>query len=419
MTDTLPAGFQFDQMLSGSLSAPTVQGNKLIWTAPFDIPIGGHEDFSYRVLAYGAVDQAHVNSLQVAFDGQLSDPVEASVTVLHFYAYVPMIIREPSQAPSYRLAFDSKVTEEDGFEIWAVNANGSGRVNVSQNPGGDLDPDWSPDGTKIVWVHYEDGLGDIHAANADGSGETILSNHAKDEQAPAWSPDGNLIVFQRRVDVSGEVPFQLFWLDPANPGTKTQLTTGTRQSHDAVWSPDGNFIAYVWGYDEWAEICVMDVSSQASVCLTDNGIEDTAPAWSPDGTRLAYVSYQGGDSEIIVVDVTPPHDAYPLTNNAVNDYAPDWSPDGELIVYSTFMDSSYEIATIDVDTFVVTNLTNTGAGIADYTPKWSPDGSLILFLSNRDGPKDLYVMGADGVNPPPYRLTETSSDESIYVWKSQ
>jgi len=416
ITDTLPAGFKFVQMLSGPLPAPTVQGNKLIWTPGIDLPIGDDVQFSYRVLAYGAVDQAHVNSLQAAFDGQVSDPIEASITVLPFYVHVPSVLRLPAQTPSYRLAFDSKVTEEDGFEIWAVNADGTNRVNVSQNGGGDLDPDWSPDGTHIVWVHYVDGLGDIHMANADGTGETVLSNHAKDERAPAWSPDGTKIVFQRRVDVSGEVPFHLFWLDPANPATKTQLTFGTRQSHDAVWSPDGSTIAYVWGYDQYAEVCVMDVASQATACLTDNSLEDTAPAWSPDGNRLAYVRHEANDSEIYIVEIAT-QDTFPLTNNNVNDYAPDWSPDGTLIAYSTFMDDSYEVATINVNTFVATNLTNTGAGIGDYSPRWSPDGTLILFLSNRDGPKDMYVMGADGQNPAPFRLTNTTADESIYVWK--
>ena len=44
----------------------------------------------------------------------------------------------------------------------------------------------------------------------------------------------------------------------------------------------------------------------------------------------------------------------------------------------------------------IRNLTDHSAD--DYSPTWSPDGRHIAFLSERDGNREIYVMGSDGSN---------------------
>jgi uncharacterized repeat protein (TIGR01451 family) len=414
IVDTLPAGFTFDQMLSGPLPAPSEQGNKLVWGGPIAIPDGQDLQFSYRVIAGGTVGQVHTNSVQAAFDGQLSDSFQASVTVLPYQVHLPLMLLADYGTPPYRLAYDSKPGGD--YEIWAINADKSDEVNVSNLAGGDGEPDWSPDGSKIVWVHFVDGKGDIHVANADGTDPDILSNDPKTERGPVWSPDGTKIAYFRIVEDGSELHWEVFWMDAATGSGQTQLTDRECQSHDPVWSPDGTKLAYICGLDHYAEIWVMDVASQTHTRLTRNDVEDKGPAWSPDSTRLVYVRHESPDSELYIVDVAT-EVSTPLTNNSWDDHGADWSPDGTKIAFSTYLDGSYEIATIDVATLHVVNLTQTGAGIADYVPRWSPDGAMILFVSNRDGNKELYVMNADGSGQ--FRLTDTTSDESSFVWRPQ
>jgi uncharacterized repeat protein (TIGR01451 family) len=415
ISDTLPAGFTFRQMISGPLPAPAVQGNELVWSGPFDIAHGDQLEFRYRVIAYGVVGQAYHNSVRAAFDGQVSDPFEASVTLLPALVHLPLVVRMEEQTVPYRFVFESR-PDGGNFEIFAMNADGSDKVNVSNNDGGDLEPDWSPDGSKVVWVHYEDGKGDIYVANADGTGEVNFSNEPKDERGPAWSPDGARIAYYRRVEDGSELHWEVFWMNADDSLNKTQLTDRECQSYAPLWSPDGNKLAYLCGLDNYAEIWVMDVATRIHTRLTNNDVPDRAPAWSPDSTQLAYVRFQTSDSEIYVVDIASGVST-PLTNNTDDDYTPDWSPDGTRIAFSTYIDQSYEIAVMDVNGQNIVNLTDTDPYIGDYVPKWSPDGAMILFISNRDGNKELYVMNADGSGQS--RLTFTSANESIYKWKPQ
>src|SRR5206468_1426281 len=77
--------------------------------------------------------------------------------------------------------------------IWLMNSDGSGQAPVTSGPG-DLSPDWSPNGEKIVFGHN----GAIYTIGADGTGLTAVTSGVEDEK-PKWSPDGTKIVFVRYV----------------------------------------------------------------------------------------------------------------------------------------------------------------------------------------------------------------------------
>ena len=57
-------------------------------------------------------------------------------------------------------------------------------------------PAWSPDGRTIVFVSWRDGNGEVYAMDANGSGpRNLTQNPAKKDVRPAWSPDGRRIAF--------------------------------------------------------------------------------------------------------------------------------------------------------------------------------------------------------------------------------
>ena len=79
-------------------------------------------------------------------------------------------------------------------------------------------PTWSPDGSRIAFIRRDksathDGLKplDLFVMNADGSNRTRLTDTRRDEHAPNWSPDGTSIVFERNI----------YW----DPGASTDLCT--------------------------------------------------------------------------------------------------------------------------------------------------------------------------------------------------
>jgi TolB protein len=174
-------------------------------------------------------------------------------------------------------------------EIWVVNASGT-QTRLSNKS--DQEPTWSPNGSKIAFSSSRDGGNlEIYAMNADGSGQINLTKNAATDQTPAWSPDGSKILFStNRNRPAGEI-----WVMDANGANPTQLTDATSANfanNSPAWSPDGSKIAFVSDRDgPGGEIYVMDANGANPTRLTFNdGKPDASPVWSPDGSKIAFLS---------------------------------------------------------------------------------------------------------------------------------
>ena len=74
-------------------------------------------------------------------------------------------------------------------DIWVVNADGSGAVNLTNSPAIDQEPAWSPSGTKIVFASTPSGQDrEIYTMNADGTGVTQITNNTTADSSPNWQP---------------------------------------------------------------------------------------------------------------------------------------------------------------------------------------------------------------------------------------
>ena len=92
----------------------------------------------------------------------------------------------PSIGAIGKIAFQ---TNRDGnFEIYVMNADGSGITRLTNNAARDGFPAWSPDGTKIAFVSDRDGNFEIYTMNADGTGLVNLTNNPAKDDRPVWRP---------------------------------------------------------------------------------------------------------------------------------------------------------------------------------------------------------------------------------------
>ena len=250
----------------------------------------------------------------------------------------------------------------------------------------DASPVWSPDGRRIAFDSDRDGNWEVYVMNADGSGVTRLTGNDAVDGSPSWSPDGRRIAFDSTRDGNREI-----YVMNADGSGVTRLTHNPADDGYPAWSPDGRHIAFDSDRDGNREIYGMNGDGSGVTRLTDHGADDFTPAWSPDGLRIAFASGGRGNSEIYVMDASG---VIRLTDNDASDVTPAWSPDGLRIAFASERDGNLEIYVMNADGSGVTRLTYNGAN--DLFPDWSPDGRRIAFHSNRDGRMDIYVMNSAG-----------------------
>ena len=114
---------------------------------------------------------------------------------------------QPAVSPNGTIAFasDRANTPYEMFDIYVMNADGSGVRRLTFD-GGDpeqptepmhdsLNPAWSPDGTRVAFDTTRDGNREVYVINANGSGLVNVSQHTASDYAPTWSPDGSQLTF--------------------------------------------------------------------------------------------------------------------------------------------------------------------------------------------------------------------------------
>ena len=309
-------------------------------------------------------------------------------------------------APLRPIAFSSN--RDYSTSIYAMNADGSGVVQLTNNP-----PDyrlrdgaaaWSPDGTRIAFWTTRDGDWEVWMMNADGRSLTRLTNSSGlfDSTPIVWSSDGRKMAFQSFNFTAS--PSEIYVLN-ADGSSLVNVTNNAAADGGPVWSPNGSKIAFWTNRDGNDEIYVMNADGSNPVNFTNNPAADRAPAWSPDGQKIAFETDRDGKVAIYVMNADGSGSAAQLINTAADDWAPVWSPDGTKIGFH----AGGDIYVMNADGSNPVNVTNTPDWNDDIV--WSPDGRTIAFqtLSNSSGFVEIWVVNADGSSLKPIAGGGTSN----------
>ncbi len=185
-----------------------------------------------------------------------------------------------------KIAFSSP----DG-QIWVMNTNGSGQLQVTHSATSKARPSWSHDGKRMAFIlirnpgHPEDPQPQIGIVNADGTEEELLTREkrenvriapdgtrtvletAYDANAPSWSPVDDRIAFWSGI----ENRYGQIWVIRANGTGSRQLTDDPnhRNSDDPSWSPDGKKILFSTGRSGRNELWVMNSDGSEPRRLSD------------------------------------------------------------------------------------------------------------------------------------------------------
>jgi Tol biopolymer transport system component len=137
----------------------------------------------------------------------------------------------------------------------------------------------SPDRTRVVLSSERGGSYDLYVMDADGRNLRRLTEDPGTEGEPAWSPDGTRIVysFSSRTGV-----FQIASIR-ADGGDLRPLTSSAGGNRSPEVSPDGRSVAFVSTRDGNPEIYEMDLEGTNPRRLTRTGDHKASPHFLPSG----------------------------------------------------------------------------------------------------------------------------------------
>lgn len=263
---------------------------------------------------------------------------------------------------------------------------------------------------RIAFVRYE--LHDtpltshIMVANSDGSGQRTITHASRryEDDQPDWSSDGSRILFERCLSDICRV-----WTMRADGSHKRRLSPPCPAGAQApprcpddtypVYSPDGRHIAFT-RYRSGPEVVMVADANLRHPRAIGHGV---MPGWSPDGKQLVFVSKPRAYPALFVAnaDGSGLRRITPWKLRADNH--PDWSPDGTRILFGAGKPDHGNLFTILPDGAGLQQLTHLSGVTGMSAGSWSPDGKSIVFgmaVGAVNGPggtlNDLFVMNADG-----------------------
>ena len=149
-----------------------------------------------------------------------------------------------------RAIFRNGLDQPPYVELWTVNLDGSHAYRLTDESGNAQDDDasWSPDGKRIVYLHWIYGTPDqfrIATIHTDGTGMRLITPAGLDSADPSYSPQGDRILFQSPPDPQGGVNQVLYTVHPDGSGLHLLSKTldGVASNH-ASWSPNGQQILF-------------------------------------------------------------------------------------------------------------------------------------------------------------------------------
>jgi len=287
---------------------------------------------------------------------------------------------------------------EDGGKAWRQLTGG---------PGAKFCPQFSPDGTALLYLLDTDGSEafdlyacDLRNAHQEYSGRHYnLTPDSSEALQPnlSWSPDGQMVAFIS--NRSGRFSTYVAGIKRRDgirlAGVPQLVYDQAGPNWDVLWSPDGHWLAVVaenFGQDYTIALIPMQagVPTGAPFLITLDGkpLNAWQASWSPDGKRLAFASDYWGIQDIGIYEVESGQVAW-VSSGTGEKSEPGWSPDGEQLAY-IYAEGAQTWLAVHRPGQAAPERYEIEAG-AHFMPKFTPVGQKILLIFDSPRrPDDLW-----------------------------
>jgi tricorn protease len=347
---------------------------------------------------------------------------------------------------------ETQITFVYGGDIWIAAKTGGTALQITNSPGEESWPKFSPDGKHIAYTANYNGNSDVFVIPVTGGIPTRVTYNSFSDRLIDWHPNGKQLLFAANRE-NGMGRLNQFFLVEKEGGFPVKLNIPYGEL--ASFSPNGDKLAYITKITEnypfkryrgglTSDIIIYDFKTDKTERITTDEANDGKPAWAGDkvyflsdrdeNMRLNIWEYNTKtketkqittykDFDISSLSAGPSELVYEMGGdlflmdlntqrpgkveiNVISDLSVEMptakdvsknisnmtaSPGGKRVVF----EARGELFNVPVKEGFTLNMTRS-SGAFDQNPSWSPDGKTIAYWSDKSGEYEIYLQDSEG-----------------------